>query len=234
MSGWVTVVRYHLIQRMNYLVLPWAILAFAFVICLAIFGSLHASGIGTHSDGYYAGGVGTIFVAWFIAGMQTTSRSLPLGIALGATRRAYYLGSVALGTALAAVYGLCLAALQAAERATRGWGLRMHFFRVPYLLDGPWYLTWCTTFVGLTLLYCWGMWFGLVYRRWNLAGLLAFIAIQTTALTAGSLATTWMGGWHAIEHFFTTISAAGLTGLLAVLAVGLIVGGTSTARRLTV
>jgi hypothetical protein len=32
--------------------------------------------------------------------------------------------------------------LQLIERATGGWGLRMEFFRVPYLLAGPWYLTW--------------------------------------------------------------------------------------------
>lgn len=234
MSGWVTVARYHLIQRTNHLILPWAILAFAFVICLVIFASLHASGIGTHGSHYYAGGVGTIFVAWFIAGMQTTTRSLPLGIALGATRRAYYLGSVTLGVVLAAVYGLGLAALQAVERATGGWGLRMHFFRVPYILDGPWYLTWCTTFVVLALLYCWGMWFGLVYRRWNLVGLLAFIVVQIAALTAGSLACTWTGGWHNLDHFFATISAAGLTGLLAAMAAALIAGGFSTVRRLTV
>ena len=25
----------------------------------------------------------------------------------------------------------------------------LHFFRVPYLLHGPWYLTWLTSFVGL-------------------------------------------------------------------------------------
>ncbi|HEY3843104.1 MAG TPA: hypothetical protein VGL48_07610 [Acidimicrobiales bacterium] len=234
MSTWITVARYHLIQRLNFLVLPWAILAFAFIICLAIFGSLHASGIGTHGNHYYAGGIATIFVVWFIAGIQTTSRSLSFALALGATRRAYYLGSITLGVTLAAVYGLGLAGLQAVERTTGGWGLRMHFFRVPYLLDGPWYLTWCTSLVGLALLYCWGIWFGLVYRRWNLAGLLAFIATQIAAFTAGALAVTWTGGWHSLDRFFTAISAAGLTGFLAALAAALIVGGLSTARRLTV
>jgi hypothetical protein len=33
--------------------------------------------------------------------------------------------------------GLALAALQAIERATGGWGLSMRFLRVPYLLP-PW------------------------------------------------------------------------------------------------
>ncbi len=30
----------------------------------------------------------------------------------------------------------------AGEVVSSGWGLNMHFFRVPYILDGPWYLTW--------------------------------------------------------------------------------------------
>lgn len=234
MSTWRNVARYHLVQRVNYLVLPWAVLALAFVVSLVIFASLHANGIATPAGHDDTGAVATIFVLWFIAGLLTTSRSLPFGLALGVTRRAYYLGSVFLGVTLAAVYGLALAVLQAIERATGGWGVQMHFFRVPYLLDGPWYLTWLTAFVGLALLYCWGMWFGIVYRRWNLLGLLAFIVAQVIVLTAGALAATWTGGWHSIAHFFTTISAAGLTGVLAGLAAALVLGGLSTTRRLTV
>ena len=40
--------------------------------------------------------------------------------------------------------------------------------------------------------------------------------------------------WPAIGHFFTTISAAGLTGLLAAVAVMLLAGGYATIRRVTV
>lgn len=231
MNAWVNVARYHLIQRANYLVLPWAVLAFAFVVCLAIFGSLHANGIEGH---YYAGGIATIFVFWFIAGLLTTTRSLPFGLTLGVTRRTYYSGSVSLGITLGAIYGLVLTILQAIERATDGWGLRMHFFRVPYLLDGPWYLTCLTASTGLALLYCYGMWFGLVYRRWNLAGLLTFIAAQIIVVAVGALAAASSDGWHDIYQFFTTISTTGFTGLLAALTAALVLGGLSTARRLTI
>ena len=110
----------------------------------------------------------------------------------------------------------------------------MGFFRVPYILDGPWYLTFLTSFVALTLFFVYGMWFGLVYRRWNLVGLVAFVAAQTTVLLIGALAATWSHAWHDIGHFFTALSAAGLTGLLAALAVVLLAGGFSTMRRLTI
>ena len=201
--------------------------------CLAIFASLHANSIGTHGSRNYTGAIATIFVFWFISGLLT-NRSLPFALALGVTRRAFYVGSVGLGVGLAAVYALALAVLQAIERATGGWGVHMHFFRVPYILNGPWYLTWLTAFVGLALLYCYGMWFGLIFRRWNLSGLLSFIAAQVVVLTAGALAVTWGHGWHSVDHFFTTISPAGLTAMLACVTAVLVAGGLSTARQLTV
>ncbi len=83
-------------------------------------------------------------------------------------------------------------------------------------------------------MFVYGMWFGLVYRRWNLIGLLAFAAAQVTIGLAGAVAATQDHAWSAIGRFFTTLSAAGLTGLLAALAVVLLVGGYVTMRRVTV
>ena len=112
----------------------------------------------------------------------------------------------------------------------------MHFFRVPYILDGPWYLTWLTSSVALALLFVYGMWFGLVYRRWSLAGLLAFIAAQVTVAPRRRVPRPpGSHAWHrhrALLH--TVLSAAGLTGLLAVLAAVLLAGGYATMRRATV
>lgn len=41
----------------------------------------------------------------------------------------------------------------------------MHFFRFWWLLEGPWYETWLTSFALFTLVFVYGMWFGLVHRR---------------------------------------------------------------------
>lgn len=60
------------------------------------------------------------------------------------SRRSFYLGAAPLSIVLAAVYGLALTVLQLIERGTGGWGMNMKFFRVPYLLAGPWYLSWLT------------------------------------------------------------------------------------------
>jgi hypothetical protein len=63
---------------------------------------------------------------------------------------------------------------------------------------------------------------------------LTFIAAQVTVLLAAALVVTWSHGWTGVGHFFTGLTAAGLTGLLAVLAVALLAGGRATIRRATV
>jgi hypothetical protein len=230
MSTWVNVPRYHLVQRVNYVVLPWAVLAFAFAADLVILALIPAG----HSSDRYVGGLAAIFVMLFLLGLQTVARSLPFGLALGLSRASYYLGTVGLAVALSAIYGLILAIGQVIERATGGWGIKMGFFRVPYVLQGPWYLTWLTSFVGLALLFVYGMWFGLVYRRWSLVGLVVFIAGQVSLVLAGAIVATTANAWHNVGHFFTALSAAGLTGLLAAFAAVLVAGGLATIRRMSV
>ena len=230
MTTYINVVRYHLVQRFNYLILPWAVLTFVFGVDVVIL-AVTPAGHGSHR---YVGGLASIFIIAFILGLQSVSHALPFGLTLGLSRRTYYLGTALLAAALAAVVAVVATVGQAIERGTDGWGMSMDFFRVPYILDGSWYLTWLTSFVVLTLLYVYGMWFGLVYRRWGLFGLVAFLAAQTVVLLIGAVATTWTHAWHDLGHFFTALSAAGLTCLLAALTAALLVGGFSTMRRLTV
>ncbi|HEY3925058.1 MAG TPA: hypothetical protein VGL75_10900 [Acidothermaceae bacterium] len=224
------VVRYHLVSRFNYAILPWAVLAFVFLIDVLVI-ELTPAG---HTSHRWVGGLASVFVIGFVLGIQSAHRSLPFGLALGLSRRTYYLGTALLAVALAAIVGVLAAVGQEVERATNGWGINMGFFRVPYILNGPWYSTWLTSFVVLTFLYVYGMWVGLVYRRWNLIGMVAFVAAQVTVLVIAAIIVTGSHAWHRVGHFFTTVGAGGLTGLVAALAVVLLAGGFVTMRRVTV
>lgn len=225
----VKVARFQLADRTGYTILPWAVVAFDFAVNLAI-----AAGKTAHHGQTQTGALAAVYLFFVTVGALSIFQSLPFALALSMSRRSYYAGTALLAGALAAVYGLVLAVLQVIERVTGGWGVRLHFFRVPYIMAGPWYLTWLTSFTGLVLMFAWGMWFGLVYRRWNLIGMLAFAAAQATVVVAGVIAASRAQAWPAIGHFFTTLTAAGVTGLLAVLAVVLLAGGYATVRRVTV
>ena len=229
MNTWIKVARFQLADRVSYTALPWAVMAFVFAVWVV----LAATARGYHTQ-IPTGGLAVIYLFFLIAGALSIFRSLPFAFALGIRRRSYYAGTALLAVSLAAVYGLALAVLQVIEQSTGGWGVRLHFFRVAYILPGPWYLTWLTSFVGLALMFACGMWIGLVYRRWNLLGLLAFTAAMAIVAVAGVVITSDANAWPAIGRFFTTLGAAGLTGLLAALAVMLLAGGYATMRRVTV
>ena len=230
MTTWIKVARFHLADRLSYTALPWGVLAINLAIYLAIAAGANKGG----SVQIPSANLAAIYLFFFIAGILSIGRSLPFAFALGVGRRSYYAGTALLAVSLAAVYGLALAVLHVIEQATGGWGVGLHFFRVAYILSGPWYLTWLTSFVGLALMFIYGMWFGLVYRRWDLLGLLATIAALGIVLAAGVVITSHAHAWPAIGRFFTTVSAAGLTGLLAALAVVLLAAGYATVRRVTV
>ena len=227
MNTWVKVARFNLERRANYLLLPW-ILPLAFAVGAVTSGR----GPGHDATGYLL----SFFISFAVQGWRTIGRSLPFGLTLGASRRSFYSGTALFGMALALVYGLVLSALQAIERATDGWGLSMHFFRVPYLLDGPWYATWLTSAVGLFALFVYGMWYGILNHRWGSLGTGAFIAAQALVVVAVAVVVSFEH-WHLWSRAggsFAGLTAPGLTGVVAGLAVLLLAGGRATIRRATV
>ena len=229
MNTLVNVARYHLVDRLTFVALPWGIMAFSFLVNIVI-----SLAVPTGPHGIYTGGLVTIYVFLLICGALIMTRSLPFGLMLGISRRTYYLGTTLLVLALGAVYGLALTLLQAVERATNGWGVSLHFFRIPWIMDGPWYQTWLTSFVLLVAFFLYGMWYGLVFRRWSLPGLVTFIAAQILVALAVVVAVSLTHNWSAFAHFFTTVTAIALTGVLAAVAVAMGLGGLSTIRRVTV
>ncbi|HEX3390303.1 MAG TPA: hypothetical protein VHT94_14800 [Streptosporangiaceae bacterium] len=229
MNTLVNVARYHLIDRIVWVAMPWGIMAFSFLVNVVIFALVPAS-----PHGYYTGGLVTIYIFLLLCGALSMTRALPFGLMLGISRRVYYLGTALLVVALGVVYGLGLTVLQAVERATNGWGLSMHFFRVPWIMDGPWYQTWLSSFVLLALFFLYGMWYGLVYRRWSVLGLVTFIAAQVLVALLVVVVVSATHNWSAFGHFFTTLTALALTGVLAVVAAAMGAGGLSTIRRVTI
>jgi hypothetical protein len=227
MSTWVKVALYNLLRPSICFLLP-CILPFAF----AVGAITDGRGPGHNAAGYLV----SFFIFFTVQGWQTVSRSLPFALALGVSRRSFYAGTALLGLTLALVSGLVLTALQAIERATDGWGLSLHFFRVPYLLNGPWYATWLTSAVGLFALFVYGMWYGIVSLRWGTPGTLAFVAAQALVVVAGSLVVS-SEHWHVFASAVGSsagLTALGLTGVVAALAVLLLAGGHATIRRAAV
>jgi hypothetical protein len=223
----IKVTRYQLAQPVLFPGLPWATLAGVFAVNVARGGDT------------FRGGLAVLFGLFFVAGVQRIGGSwLPFGLALGATRRSFYAGTALLGVSMSLVSGLVIAGLQAIERATGGWGRSVTFFRVPYVLNGPWYATWLTSFVGLSALFVYGMWYGIVNRRWGTLGLLAFIAVQVLVALAVTFACSRAGvgplRLRPAGAYPASLSALDLTGVIAALTAVCVAGGQATIRRVSV
>ncbi|HEY3506312.1 MAG TPA: hypothetical protein VGN37_26430 [Actinocatenispora sp.] len=223
-----TVVRYLLLDRFTFLVLPWAWAAFGFALDVVVLQIVPTGATGQR----WVGGLAAVYAVVFVLGVQAVARTLPFALALGISRRTYFLGAATLAVALAVCFGVVVTVGQAVERLTGGWGLRMAYFRVPGILDGPWWQTWLTATAAFVLLFGYGMWYGLVHRRAGLAGTMVFTAAQAIVLAALAAVTTWTHGWAHVGHVLATTSV--LPAILAGLAVVLLTAGLVTVRRLAV
>lgn len=226
----VAVVRYLLLDRVTYLVVPWGWAAFGFLLDVVILRLTPAG----DSDHRWVGGLAAVFIMMFTVGVQSVARALPFALALGVSRRVYFLGATALALGQAVSFGLVVGVGQILERATGGWGMHMAYFRVPYLLDGSWYLSWLTATVTFVLLYVYGMWFGLVFRRAGLPGATLFGAAQLGVLALAAIIATWVHCWRGIGRFLTALTATGATGVIALAVAVMLTGVFATIRRLTV
>src|SRR5215469_8557790 len=83
MKTLVNVARYHLVDRLTYVAVPWAILAFSFLINLVI-----AATVPQPPGGIYTGGLVSIYVFLLICGVLSMTRELPFGLMLGVSRAA--------------------------------------------------------------------------------------------------------------------------------------------------
>ena len=105
MSTAIKVARYQMVQRFNSVTLPWVALALLFASQWAVIAMLGMRDV-------QLTGLVSIYAVFFIVGVSTVARSLPFGLALGLSRRSYYLGTVLLALTLTALDGLLLAGLQ--------------------------------------------------------------------------------------------------------------------------
>jgi len=235
MSTWVKVARFHLLAEPFYYVAgPWLAAAAPFLVIWAIFllsPAQHSAPnfIATKQSDPAALMLQIVFVT--ASGIFSIKRSLPLALSLGVSRRTYYTGTALLAVGLSAVFGLALALLQALDLATNGWGVGMHQFWFPWLLQGPWYLTWWTTFALLALAFSYGMWCGVVYWRWHVAGVMAFVAAQALVLAAAVVVASLRDAWPGVGQFFLSLGPGGVTVVLVLLALLILGGGYATVRR---
>lgn len=223
------VARLHLVDGYTNTWLVWFVLTFTLAVNLAILALLPRQ-----STEQVTGALSAIFAFMVFAGTISATRYLPFAFALNISRRAYFLGTVFLVLCLSAVNAVLMTALWAVESATHGWGMRVHFFRLPWLLSGSWPAALLTNFVLLVLCWLAGMWAGLVYSRFKVPGIVALTAALALLVLAFVAVVSWTRGWPSVGRFFAGVTPVGVVGVAALVAVVLGLCGYLTMRRITV
>ncbi len=230
MTTMVKVARLHLVDRFSYTWLLWGVFAFTFLVNYILFAAIGP----VQEDGSYTGALLCIYIFMVVIGIQAATKFLPFAFTLGVSRRTYFLGTVALVVGLCALYAAVMTVLWWVEALTDGWGINMHFFRVPWILDGPWYQVLATNFVLLSLIFLTGLLFGLIYRRFGMVGMVLFSGASVVIALAAVLLVTWRQWWAQLGAYLVDLDILSATGILAIVAAVTALGGYVTIRRITV
>ncbi|MCE3553279.1 hypothetical protein LWC33_17670 [Pseudonocardia sp. RS11V-5] len=215
------VARMQLVNLPIQLGMPWLILAIAFAVNLVIFALVPDPPAG---EPKVTGGLLSIYLFVVVAHLVTMTQVFPFALGLSVTRRDFFTGTALFIVAQSAVQGLLLTLLLALEQATGGWGMGLHFFGVPSLVQQNWVLQWLVYTVPFLLFSFASILAGTILKRFGQLGM--WIASVGLLLLGGIAAVliTWQQAWPTVGRFFAETPAAllfaGYPAMLAAFAAG--------------
>jgi hypothetical protein len=208
------VVRLQYANRFNMVVLPWMILAFVFVINLAIWIIITNASDGKASLGgtQYSGSTFYIFIYLGVAAVQAVNLTFPFALGYSVTRKDYYLGTVLAFVLQSALFTVAYVLLSYIEEWTNGWGVGGHMFSGIYFGQGALWQRLFTVFAAFLVCFFIGVVCAAVYVRWKANGLYVLGAAFAVVLVGALALITFTKSWVAVGTWF---AATGATGLVA-------------------
>ena len=209
------VARLHLVNKATIIIVPWAIMAFIFLVNYLIWwilaASLSPADMADARDGLqFSGASFYIFVYMLVVAVQAINLTFPFAQGYSVTRRDFYLGSALTFVGLSAVYALVITVLGALERLTDGWGLGGRMFAPAYFGDGNALEAFYLTFMIFLFFFIIGAATATVYLRWRANGMLAFFACLTLILVGLVALATLSGSWPLVGQWFATTGIVGV------------------------
>lgn len=209
------VARLHLVNKATIIVVPWAIMAFIFLVNYLIWwiltASLSPADMADARDGLqFSGASFYIFVYMLVVAVQAINLTFPFAQGYSVTRRDFYLGSALTFVGLSALYALVITALGALERLTDGWGLGGRMFAPTYFGDGNLLEAFYLTFMIFLFFFFVGAATATVYVRWRANGMLVFFACLVLILVGLLALVTLTGSWPLVGQWFVTNGFVGV------------------------
>lgn len=197
-----SVVKMHSRDKWSWFFTPWLVMLSSFIVNLFI--SLLVD------EPIRTGGIASIFIYMFVAGIVTLAQTFPFALGLSVSRKDYYLGTAAMIIITSIGSAAVLLLLALIENWTGAWGSGLYFFNVPYLSDGPLINQFTIPLVILLFMHFWGMMIAATHKRIGKNGMFIISAILLFIFTIlGFLARQlnwystifdWMGKQTAVDY----------------------------------
>ncbi|BBH19108.1 hypothetical protein Back11_04530 [Paenibacillus baekrokdamisoli] len=196
------VVNIHWRDKTVWLVVPWLILTSSFVVNLVV-------GLFMKEGEYiYSGGLASIFIYILVVGILTLSQSFPFALGLSVRRTDYFLGTGIAALGISFITGILLYLLSFIENdLTDGWGVRVHFFHLPYLNDGTPLEQLFIYFMSMLAIFFFGFMIASIYRRFGRMGMFVCSLLVLVFGTIGSYMMTHFGLWMDMFEVLKPLSA---------------------------
>jgi hypothetical protein len=207
---------------------PLAIVGVAFVFNLAFFASI---GDEIPGDQKVTGGLASIYLVQLVVCAQLMTQVFSFAVGLNATRRTFFLAACVVAGVQSLMFGVLLYGFAAIERATGGWGIKMSFFAVDYLVDGYSPAGILIYTVPLLLMSAIGLFIGVVFKRWGTNGIWTLSVLLIAVVGSVAVLITLQDGWAAVGPWLGDQSPLALLAGWALVPLAALLAGSYTALR---
>ncbi|MDF2815757.1 MAG: hypothetical protein K0Q81_1957 [Paenibacillus sp.] len=222
------VMRMHLRDKWSWLILPWLILGSSFIINVIV-------GLLVNEEaGIYSGGIASIFVYNFVLGIMILPETFAFALGISIRRKDYFLGTTVTVVLMSTLIAGCLLILTLLEKATGGWGSKLHFFHLPYLSDGNFLQTLWIFFILMLFNMYGGLFISSIHRRFGKTALLLFFFGISLLLSLFIFMCIYYGWWRTIWDWISGYSAVQYATWMGLAAIGFAVLSYLLLRRSTV
>ncbi|WP_127532302.1 hypothetical protein [Paenibacillus kobensis] len=202
------VIRMQLRKKLLVFAMPWLILGSSFVVNLLI----AMTSPMPDGEGFYTGGIASIFVYLLIQGIITPIQTFPFTLGLGIHRSDYYWGTALATTYILFLFSLGLFLLSIIEGTwTDHWGVDLHFFDLPYWSDGSLLNRWWNPFALLLNQFWLGFMISSFFKRFGKTGMLIATIASIVIGTLGLYIVSYQNWWPSIGEWFSNRTMAEIT-----------------------
>ncbi len=210
----INVVRLHLVNRSQLIVVPWLIMGFIFMLFVAVGWVLRTALprdelIEANESMQFNGALGYFFVYMLVLAVMAINQTFPFAQSYSVTRRDFYFGTAVTFFGLSVAHSLAITALGWLEDLSGGWGVNVVVFSPDYLGQNL-----AVRFYVAVVLFMFSFMTGMatasVYVRWKVNGMLIFFAALILIIVGLAAIATFGNSWGAVGAWFASMGFLGV------------------------